>query len=80
VGGGGASSLVDALIDRGHTDLAVLDIYAKGLRVAQHRLGSRAWQVHWLVGDLRTWTPHRTWNVWHDRAVLFRASKYGQYT
>jgi hypothetical protein len=52
--GGGTSSLVEALLDRGHTDVTVLDISAEGLRIAQHRLGCRAAQVHWLVADLRT--------------------------
>lgn len=68
--GGGASTLVDALLDRGHRDVTVLDISAEGMRVAQERLGARAGVPHWLVADLRVWTPDRTWAVWHDRAVL----------
>jgi trans-aconitate methyltransferase len=68
--GGGASTLVDGLLDRGRTDVTVLDISAEGLLTAQSRLGSRATLVHWLVADLLTWTPDRTWQVWHDRAVL----------
>lgn len=68
--GGGASSLVDALIDRGHTDLTVLDISGEALRKDQRRLGRRAARVRWLLADLHSWTPDRTWAVWHDRAVL----------
>lgn len=68
--GGGASTLVDALLERGHDDLTVLDISAEGLRTAQDRLGPNAARVQWLTADLRSWVPDRTWNVWHDRAVL----------
>lgn len=68
--GGGASTLVDALLERGHADLAVLDISAEGLRIAQGRLGRQAQRVRWLVADLLTWKPDRAWHVWHDRAVL----------
>ena len=68
--GGGASTLVDALLERGHHDLTVLDISAEGMRTAQQRLGANASQVNWLDADLLTWTPNRTWHVWHDRAVL----------
>lgn len=68
--GGGASTLVDALLERGHDDLTVLDISAEGLRTAQDRLGVNAGRVRWLTADLRDWASDRTWNVWHDRAVL----------
>ena len=68
--GGGASTLVDDLLDQGHTDVTVLDISTEGLHAAQRRLGPRSTQVHWLDADLLTWTPDRTWQLWHDRAVL----------
>lgn len=68
--GGGASTLVDALLDRGHGDLTVLDISAGGLGTAQERLGPDAARVRWVVADLLTWQPDRAWNVWHNRAVL----------
>ena len=68
--GGGAAPLVDALLARGYRDLTVLDISREGLRAAQTRLGTDAQQVHWIVADLLTWQPERTWDVWHDRATL----------
>ncbi|HET8987394.1 MAG TPA: class I SAM-dependent methyltransferase, partial [Humibacillus sp.] len=68
--GGGASPLVDALLERGHTDLTVLDISAVGLDIARARLGARADAVTWVVADLHTWQPSRSYAVWHDRAVL----------
>ena len=43
--GGGASALVDALLDRGWSDLTVIDIAAPALEASQARLGSRAKEV-----------------------------------
>lgn len=67
--GGGASTLVDHLLARGHQDLAVLDLSAVALADARARAGDPA-EVTWIEGDVRTWTPTRRWDVWHDRAVL----------
>ena len=49
--GGGASSLVDRLVERGFTDLTVLDIAQKALATARNRLGADA-PVSWLHEDL----------------------------
>lgn len=68
--GGGASSLVDRLVERGWTDLTVLDIAAAALAHAQARLGPLAAQVSWLVADITAWQPGRAYDVWHDRAVF----------
>ena len=68
--GGGASTLVDALLVRGHIDLTVLDVSARGLDLARDRLRSRADSVTWIVTDLLNWVPPRRYAVWHDRAVF----------
>jgi len=68
--GGGASRLVDALLEAGRADLAVLDISQAALDRARARLGARAALVSWLCADITRWTPERTWDVWHDRAVF----------
>ena len=68
--GGGASSLVDRLNERGWHDLTVLDIAAPALEVAKTRLGQSSQQVQWLVADITEWLPSRTFDVWHDRAVF----------
>jgi hypothetical protein len=68
--GGGASVLVDRLLDAGYRDLTVLDVAAAALDRARTRLGSRAGRVTWLVADLLTWVPARRYRVWHDRAVF----------
>jgi ubiquinone/menaquinone biosynthesis C-methylase UbiE len=67
--GGGASNLVDHLLDAGFGDIGVLDVSSVALDVARSRVGPTA-AVSWIVQDLLTWDPDRTWDVWHDRAVL----------
>jgi SAM-dependent methyltransferase len=68
--GGGASTLADALLERGFTDVTVLDVSAAGLQAARERLGPAAERVRWVVADLLGWRAERTYQVWHDRAVL----------
>ena len=68
--GGGASTLVDALLARGFRDVTVLDISTAGLQAAQRRLGSQAEDVDWLTADVLTWRPPRLYQTWHDRAVF----------
>src|ERR1700687_3526057 len=67
--GGGASSLVDHLVERGFDDLSVLDISEKALRAARQRLGESD-LVSWLHEDLLSWRPVRRFDLWHDRAVF----------
>lgn len=71
--GGGASRLVDALVSAGHTDVTVLDISSTALDEARGRLdrgfGSTA-LVRWIAADVTTWTPDRSYALWHDRAVF----------
>ena len=68
--GGGASTLVDHLLDRGYSQLTVLDIASAALRQAQDRLGSRADAVDWQLADVVSFQPQRRFALWHDRAVL----------
>ena len=68
--GGGASNLVDALLDLGWTDVTVLDIAAPALEAAKQRLGSEAQKVQWEIADVTDWVPSRRYDVWHDRAVF----------
>ena len=68
--GGGASTLVDRLLDAGYTDLTVLDLAAAAIRQARVRLADRAHGVDWLVADVTRFEPGRRYRLWHDRAVL----------
>jgi len=68
--GGGASNLVDALLERDWRDLTVLDIAQPALDVARARLRGRGDDVRWIATDIATWRPQRTYAIWHDRAVF----------
>ena len=68
--GGGTSRLVDSLLARGHHDVTVVDVSDVALGIAKRRLGCDAARVHWILADARTWSPGRTFAVWHDRAVM----------
>jgi SAM-dependent methyltransferase len=68
--GGGASRLVDALIERGFSDLTVLDLSAAALAAARNRLGPKSDQVAWFAADITVWEPSRTYDVWQDRAAF----------
>jgi len=69
--GGGASTLVDGLLSAGYRDVSVLDLAPTALARAQERLGERATQVRWIVGDvLDAPLPPASCAVWHDRAVF----------
>jgi ubiquinone/menaquinone biosynthesis C-methylase UbiE len=81
--GGGASTLVDNLLDRNYQNVTVLDISASALQVAQERIGSQANLVTWLDADItQIQLPYQFYDVWHDRAVfhfLTRASDRQKY-
>jgi len=68
--GGGASRLVDALLDEGFVDITVLDLSEKALATSKARLGARGSQVKWIAADVTAWEPPRTCDVWHDRAAF----------
>ena len=68
--GAGASRLAGDLVARGFSDVTALDIADEGLAAARARLGPAGDRVHWIQTDLRTWTPPRRFDVWHDRAVF----------
>jgi ubiquinone/menaquinone biosynthesis C-methylase UbiE len=69
--GGGASTLVDDLLENGYRHLTVLDLSDAALSVAQDRLGSRANDVTWIAGDItQIELPIHAYDVWHDRAVF----------
>lgn len=68
--GGGASRLVDSLVERGFRAVTVLDLSEAALRTAQGRLGDRATQARWLVADATTWESSETYDIWHDRAAF----------
>lgn len=69
--GGGASTLVDDLLDRGHQAVTVLDLSDAALAQARERLGERAASVTWLAGDAREpLLAAESVALWHDRAAF----------
>ncbi|KVW96208.1 class I SAM-dependent methyltransferase [Thiobacillus denitrificans] len=69
--GGGASVLVDDLLDAGYRNLAVLDLAESALAASRARLDARAQSVQWIAADItRAELPAARYDVWHDRAVF----------
>ena len=69
--GGGVSTLVDDLVARGFTDVSVLDVSESAIGQASERLGARARDVTWIVGDvLEAQLALHGFDFWHDRAVF----------
>jgi 2-polyprenyl-3-methyl-5-hydroxy-6-metoxy-1,4-benzoquinol methylase len=68
--GGGASRLVDSLLDRDFHRITILDLSAKALEEAKRRLGQRADGIDWIAADVTLWEPSRNYDLWHDRAAF----------
>ena len=69
--GGGASTLVDDLLEAGYHSLTVLDLSGAALAAAQKRLGSQAKSVRWIEANMtNAELPAHAYDVWHDRAVF----------
>ena len=69
--GGGASTLVDDLLNEVYRSITVVDLSKNALALAKERLGERAKLVTWLEEDI-TSVPlaARHYDLWHDRAVF----------
>lgn len=69
--GGGASTLVDDLLEIGYGDITVLDVSEAALEAAQRRLGDRRNKVRWIAADVTAVElPENAFDLWHDRAVF----------
>lgn len=68
--GGGASRLVDRLVDQGFENVAVLDIAPNCLKKAKRRLGSASRDVQWIVDDVLEADLEPGFDLWHDRALF----------
>lgn len=67
--GGGASRLVDRLVERKQAHVAVLDLSAAALARAKGRQPANT-GVDWIVADVTSWQAGRQYDIWHDRAVF----------
>uniref|UniRef100_E6QM48 Methyltransferase type 12 n=1 Tax=mine drainage metagenome TaxID=410659 RepID=E6QM48_9ZZZZ len=73
--GGGASTLVDDLLQRGCESVTVMDISDAALDIARQRFGPAATRVQWLCADVLlasqlSLLPPLHFDLWHDRAVF----------
>jgi SAM-dependent methyltransferase len=68
--GAGASRVVDHLLEAGFGPVTAVDLSNEGLDVSRKRLGARADEVEWAVGDVTDWWPKHGYALWHDRAVF----------
>jgi SAM-dependent methyltransferase len=69
--GGGASTFVDDLLDRGYENVTVLDLSEAALQAARSRLGHRASAVRWLCANVtEAALEPAAYDFWHDRAVF----------
>lgn len=69
--GGGASTLVDDLLDDGYPNVTVLDLSSAALAESRRRLGVHGKTVRWMEADITRaeFEPH-SFDLWHDRAVF----------
>ena len=68
--GGGDSHFAEALLNRGFSNIYVLDISEVAIQRAKDRLGERASLVHWIVSDITEFRPNIQFDCWHDRAAF----------
>ncbi len=68
--GGGASRLVDAVLEAGYSDVTVLDLSKVALEASKRRLSGRSSNANWIVADITDWQPSRRYQIWHDRAAF----------
>lgn len=66
--GGGDSYLIDALLEKGYSNLYLLDISAKAIERIQKRLGEKSKKVTFIVSDVLEFNTDVTFELWHDRA------------
>ena len=87
--GGGASILVDHLLETGYQDVTVLDIAQAAIDTAKDRLnhnadaGLRAENVTWFIADITELLTDNekepvVYDIWHDRAVFHFLTEQGE--
>jgi len=69
--GGGASTLIDDLLQLGHRKLTFLDLSERAIQLTKERLGKPSSAITWLCGDItEVELPSKYYCLWHDRAVF----------
>jgi ubiquinone/menaquinone biosynthesis C-methylase UbiE len=68
--GGGDSRLVDHLLQRGFSNITILDISSEALEKAKVRLKNLPKNVEFVASDITLFRPNRKFKLWHDRATF----------
>ncbi|WP_320837061.1 class I SAM-dependent methyltransferase [Zhongshania sp.] len=69
--GGGASTLVDSLLENNFTKVTVMDLSGAALNAAKKRLGEASKKVQWIERNIFHYLlPAQGIDLWHDRAVF----------
>lgn len=76
--GGGESRLADYLLDRGFSNLTILDISSEALKKIENRLGPQASKIDFITSDVTQFTPQKKYLLWHDRATFHFLTEINQ--
>lgn len=68
--GSGDSYLGDTLLEKGFSDITLLDISEKALATIRERLAEKAGMVRFVAADITNFNENQKYDLWHDRAVL----------
>ncbi len=68
--GGGDSYLAEQLLEKGYTNITVLDISENVINRAKERLGAKANLIKWINTDIINFKPTTSYDLWHDRATF----------
>jgi cyclopropane fatty-acyl-phospholipid synthase-like methyltransferase len=68
--GSGDSFLADFLIEKGFSEITLLDISEKALEKVRLRLAAKAELITFLANDVTEFSSTLRFDLWHDRAVF----------
>ena len=68
--GSGDSFLADFLIEKGFSEITLLDISEKALEKIRLRLSTKADNITFLANDVTEFSSAVRFDLWHDRAVF----------
>ena len=68
--GSGDSYLGDFLLEKGYSEITLLDISEKALDTIQKRLSAKAGKITFLAADVTSLSTSEIYDLWHDRAVF----------
>ena len=67
---GAGNSLLAGLLARRGFRVTALDVSARAIELARHRVAAGADAIEWVVADFLAWEPMRRFRLVHDRAAF----------